>query len=449
MEGGTQESFLEVRSITREILSQRVITEYNKKKTQSHTGTTSPTTKQKNPSSSSSSSSSCANDTGFQNVMMHATEVTFQPVVQFRSLASIMGDSIVVGQEFVLVCLFFECHRILFESIKEKEGFIQEESVVGKEEVTGSSVPFSGSFPNWIMDSSSTTSSSRSSIIYPLESTNVAMYIILFVISHHLLVIYLIARFKTHPDHKDHTNTTNNNTKHANKYNQSVTLIKLSHAILVLGIQRYLSLILREILNYYSSDTDVLLLSMTCMIAHLFTCDYDYANGHISHSTKLSRTKSPNSRTWKLWLYPWKCAKDDNASISIPKLVVISTILLTSELSSDSTSSYTFLLLAMFMYSFYPDMRHVISCDNHVTRSFQIIIGGFCVPSISSPFSTLLFLSIATFFLTVNWHEALLFSLFLFLLLFIVPLSRWYLQRYKQKIRGPWDIAHIIVAHPS
>eukprot|EP00559_Dactyliosolen_fragilissimus_P004039 CAMPEP_0184859478 /NCGR_PEP_ID=MMETSP0580-20130426/4466_1 /TAXON_ID=1118495 /ORGANISM="Dactyliosolen fragilissimus" /LENGTH=154 /DNA_ID=CAMNT_0027356117 /DNA_START=232 /DNA_END=693 /DNA_ORIENTATION=- len=149
MEGGTQESFLEVRSITREILSQRVITEYNKKKTQSHTGTTSPTTKQKNPSSSSSSSSSCANDTGFQNVMMHATEVTFQPVVQFRSLASIMGDSIVVGQEFVLVCLFFECHRILFESIKGKEGFIPEESVVGKEEVTGSSVPFSGSFPYW------------------------------------------------------------------------------------------------------------------------------------------------------------------------------------------------------------------------------------------------------------------------------------------------------------
>jgi hypothetical protein len=55
-------------------------------------------------------------------------------------------------------------------------------------------------------------------------------------------------------------------------------------------------------------------------------------------------------------------------------------------------------------------------------------------------------LAIATWVLLESLQERVVFSGIIVTICLIVPTWKYYLQRYKVHINGPWDIAHITIA---
>lgn len=119
-------------------------------------------------------------------------------------------------------------------------------------------------------------------------------------------------------------------------------------ALLIAGIIRLVSSVLRTLTASYSSDT-VTALAITGMIAHVFTVDYDYANG-VCLKGNGEETKLLIEHGRSLFL---------GGTISI-NCVFFSTALLASRLPSDSVS-YAFFMWTSIMFAYYPEARHVIA----------------------------------------------------------------------------------------
>ena len=103
-------------------------------------------------------------------------------------------------------------------------------------------------------------------------------------------------------------------------------------ALLLAGMLRLVSSVLRTLTASYSSDT-VYALAIAGMMVHLLACDYRYANGH-------SRKKT--------------------AGIVSLNASLFSTTLLASRLTSNATV-YVFVSSSVFVFAFYPSARHSIA----------------------------------------------------------------------------------------
>lgn len=118
-------------------------------------------------------------------------------------------------------------------------------------------------------------------------------------------------------------------------------------ALLIAGIIRFVSSVLRTLTASYSSDT-VTALAITGMITHVITVDYDYANGVCLKGNDYETKLIEHGRSLFL-----------GGTISI-NCVFFSTALLASRLPSDSVS-YSFFMWTSIMFAYYPEARHVIA----------------------------------------------------------------------------------------
>jgi len=120
---------------------------------------------------------------------------------------------------------------------------------------------------------------------------------------------------------------------------------RLLDSLLLAGILRLLSALIRTLTASYSSDT-VTNLALTGVIVHIVTCDYVYANGHCC-----------------LDKYPVNVLKKKSfflgGTISL-NASLFSTTLLSSRLESN-LNAFLFVLNSLVAFAFYPASRHVIS----------------------------------------------------------------------------------------
>lgn len=125
---------------------------------------------------------------------------------------------------------------------------------------------------------------------------------------------------------------------------------RLLDALLIAGIIRFLSSVLRTLTASYSSDT-VTALAVTGMVTHVITADYNYGNGVSLKGDAKETTLVEHGRPLFL-----------GGTTSI-NCVFFSTALLASRLPSDSVS-YAFFMWTTIMFAYYPEARHVIVQSN-------------------------------------------------------------------------------------
>lgn len=189
-----------------------------------------------------------------------------------------------------------------------------------------------------------------------------------------------------------------------------------SDAILLAILLRMSAAVLRSLTASFSADT-VEILTWAGMIVHWVSCDYNYANGGSEHSFYASKSNYP------LVALSSQRPTFQGGTISL-NAVFFSTTLLASRLSSNATV-YLFVSSAIIIFAFYPAARHSIS--HHPYRA-----------CIHLGVTGMLYLS--TCFLLRDIKECLLFASGLLTICCIAPLWRWWLQRYKRTISGPWDV---------
>jgi hypothetical protein len=122
-------------------------------------------------------------------------------------------------------------------------------------------------------------------------------------------------------------------------------------ALLIAGILRFLSSVLRTLTASYSSDT-VTALAVAGMILHVVSADYNYANGH-SEKAELQQMKASHSYAEK------KRSLFLGGTVSI-NCVFFSAALLASRLPSD-TVSYIFFMWTVVLFAYYPETRYLIA----------------------------------------------------------------------------------------
>lgn len=141
-------------------------------------------------------------------------------------------------------------------------------------------------------------------------------------------------------------------------------------AILIAGMLRFLSSVLRSLTASYSSDT-VMALAVGGMILHLLSCDYAFANGI---RKIISRDGDEQSRTLSsidITSYEDGRPLFMGGTISINS-VFFSAVLLASRCQSDSTS-YVFLMVTVVLFAYYPEARHVmaLSFGKNIGKLFE------------------------------------------------------------------------------
>ena len=127
-------------------------------------------------------------------------------------------------------------------------------------------------------------------------------------------------------------------------------MIKVLDAILLTGILRLLSAIVKTLTPSYSSDT-VQALAIAGLIVHLFLCDYSYANGLSCSVHVISEIDHGGRELFQV----------RNLS---PNAVLFSTTLLASRIPSNSTVN-VFVSSTVILFVFYPATRHTISKYSH------------------------------------------------------------------------------------
>jgi phosphatidylinositol glycan class C protein len=198
-------------------------------------------------------------------------------------------------------------------------------------------------------------------------------------------------------------------------------------ALLLAGMLRLVSSVLRTLTASYSSDT-VYALSIAGMVVHLLACDYRYANGQV-------RKKSAGVVSL-------------NASL-------FSMTLLASRLSSNATV-YVFVSTSVILFAFYPAARHAIAVTQQYASIGMYLVlykhtNTLTIPMICTQNIIIVFLVINILVSSATWQfleslqEQLLFG---GMLLSICLLAPWWeyavLQEHKIRLSGPWDIAHIV-----
>lgn len=183
---------------------------------------------------------------------------------------------------------------------------------------------------------------------------------------------------------------------------------RLLDALLIAGIIRFLSSVLRTLTASYSSDT-VTALAIIGMVTHVITADYNYANGVSLKGDVKDTTLVEHGRPLFL-----------GGTISI-NCVFSSTALLASRLPSD-TVSYAFFMWTTIMFAYYPEARYIIAQSNRGYLVSWVVTIGFSFSAIQ---------------LLDNRTEGFLFAIVHFFIYVISPIHKSILQGYKQKINGP------------
>mmetsp|Transcript_28032 Transcript_28032/g.42958 ORF Transcript_28032/g.42958 Transcript_28032/m.42958 type:complete len:363 (-) Transcript_28032:145-1233(-) len=188
-------------------------------------------------------------------------------------------------------------------------------------------------------------------------------------------------------------------------------------AVLIAGILRFLSSVLRTLTASYSSDT-VTALAIGGMCLHVMTVDYNYANG-ISDKARLLFEGGNIDKLRPHFL---------GGTVSI-NCVFFSAALLASRLPSDA-DSYMFFMWTVVLFAYFPEARYMIA---HMR--------------IRALFSSMVMLgsSISAFLLLDVGLERYIFLIVQFCLLLVAPLWKVLLRKDKESISGPWDIAHLNV----
>ena len=126
-------------------------------------------------------------------------------------------------------------------------------------------------------------------------------------------------------------------------------------AVLIAGILRFLSSVLRTLTASYSSDT-VTALAVSGMILHVFSADYNYANGISKKAEKqVMKASQSSSHSYSLEAKPLFLG----GTVSI-NCVFFSAALLASRLPSD-TVSYIFFMWTVVLFAYYPEARYVFA----------------------------------------------------------------------------------------
>lgn len=204
-------------------------------------------------------------------------------------------------------------------------------------------------------------------------------------------------------------------------------IVRLSDAVLLACILRFLSAAIRTLTASYSTDT-VHFLAATGMAVHLLACDYGYANGRIRDGRGGGGGEESNGHD------PQSTDPDPRpaflgGTVSL-NAALFSTTLLASRIPSNATS-YAFVTWVVTLFAFYPAARHRIALK-HPNR----LRGSPC---------SMIFLALSlAVLLVITEFERVVFLVLQFLIMMASPTMQWWLQRYKQIITGPWDIAHVI-----
>mmetsp|Transcript_6680 Transcript_6680/g.14610 ORF Transcript_6680/g.14610 Transcript_6680/m.14610 type:complete len:231 (+) Transcript_6680:468-1160(+) len=195
-------------------------------------------------------------------------------------------------------------------------------------------------------------------------------------------------------------------------------LIRATDAVLLAAILRFLSSVLRTLTASYSSDT-VNALAIGGMVVHLLACDYSYALGISQKKVSDGSNKRQAGRP-----------TFSGGTVSL-NAALFSTTLLASRLPTNAVS-YSFISSSVVLFAFYPAARHAIA-----KKSRSLLLSPCQVITTAT--------SSATFPLLENALERTVFLVTLACICVVSPVVRWRLQRRKEIICGPWDIAHIIV----
>lgn len=130
-------------------------------------------------------------------------------------------------------------------------------------------------------------------------------------------------------------------------------------AILIAGMLRFLSSVLRTLTASYSSDT-VIALALGGMVLHLLSCDYDFANG-IQNIKSNNDDEDPSRKVKSIDITSYEHGRPLflGGTISI-NCVFFSAVLLASRFQSESTS-YLFLMVTVVAFAYYPEARYIMS----------------------------------------------------------------------------------------
>ena len=131
-------------------------------------------------------------------------------------------------------------------------------------------------------------------------------------------------------------------------------LVRASDAIILAAILRFLASVLRTLTASYSSDT-VNALAIGGMVVHLLTCDYSYALG--------IATKGDSGGDDELGLSRRQVGRPTflGGTVSL-NAALFSTTLLASRLPTN-VMSYAFISSAVMLFAFYPAARHAIAAN--------------------------------------------------------------------------------------
>jgi phosphatidylinositol glycan class C protein len=214
---------------------------------------------------------------------LDAMMIKFSSKPDPKTLSNLCSGSLVVGQEFVLACLLLARHRVAMQYEQEQE-----------------SIEYSGEVISMVAVS---------------------------------LTLFSVILF-----------TDTDGGRRKNKPSLRKLTTRTRDALLLAGILRLVSAVLRTLTASYSSDT-VHALAIGGLLVHLLFCDYSYANGRTITS---ATTTSDDGRQVFL-----------GGTMSLNS-VLFSTTLLASRLSSNSTV-YGFVSSAVILFCFYPAARNRIS----------------------------------------------------------------------------------------
>ena len=152
-------------------------------------------------------------------------------------------------------------------------------------------------------------------------------------------------------------------------------LVRASDAIILAAILRFLASVLRTLTASYSSDT-VNALAMGGMVVHLLTCDYSYALG--------TATKGDNGGDDELGLSRSQVGRPTflGGTVSL-NAALFSTTLLASRLPTN-VMSYAFISSAVMLFAFYPAARHAIAANqSQSSKCSSSLAFNFCISLIS------------------------------------------------------------------
>mmetsp|Transcript_9261 Transcript_9261/g.22597 ORF Transcript_9261/g.22597 Transcript_9261/m.22597 type:complete len:405 (+) Transcript_9261:241-1455(+) len=258
---------------------------------------------------------------------------------------------------------------------------------------------------------------------HPASKKQSSLDLAMLIIDATLLAVVYYSRYRSSGSDNPHDNRGGGN-HHGRKPR---AIVRLSDGITLASLLRFLSGVLRTLTASCSTDT-VIALAMSGMVVHLLACDYRYANGEPTSVVADNAMEDGNSNDDHLpeSRHPRPPFRGGTVSLNA---AFFSTVLLVSRIRSNATSC-AFVSSVVALFAFYPAWRH------NIAGIYPNTVRG------SPCFIITVALSLAAW-LILSPFEKVLFAGMQFMVFVFSPCLQWRLQRHKQIITGPWDIAHI------